>query len=165
MIQLIVLDVDGTMTDGKITYDSNGVESKSFDVKDGLAIAAWTKQFGLKAAIITGRESSIVQKRAGELGITHLYQKCHNKDEVLENILKEENLTWKNVAAIGDDINDLKMLQRAHLSFCPSDAVPIVQQSVKKVCQKSGGNGAVREMVEYILKQQGNEDKLQAIWQ
>ena len=165
MIQLIVLDVDGTMTDGKITYDSNGVESKSFDVKDGLAIAAWTKQFGLKVAIITGRESSIVEKRAVELGITHLYQKCHNKDEVLENILKEENLTWKNVAAIGDDINDLKMLKKAYLSFCPSDAVELIQKNVKKVCEKSGGNGAVREMIEYILKQQGNEDKLQAIWQ
>jgi 3-deoxy-D-manno-octulosonate 8-phosphate phosphatase (KDO 8-P phosphatase) len=165
MIKLIVLDVDGTLTDGKITYDSNGVESKSFDVKDGLAIAAWTKQFGLKAAIITGRESTIVEKRANELGITHLYQKCHNKDEVLENILKEENLTWKNVAAIGDDINDLKMLEKAHLSFCPSDAVTLIRNSVKIVCEKSGGNGAVREMVEYILKLQGQEEQLQAIWQ
>jgi 3-deoxy-D-manno-octulosonate 8-phosphate phosphatase (KDO 8-P phosphatase) len=165
MIKLIVLDVDGTLTDGKITYDSLGNEYKSFDVKDGLAVAAWTKQFGLKAAIITGRQSSIVEKRACELGISHLYQKCHNKDEVLENILKEENLTWKNVAAIGDDINDLKMLQRAHLSFCPCDAVETVQKTVKKICTKSGGNGAVREMVEYILKLQGNEEKLQAIWQ
>lgn len=165
MIKLIVLDVDGTLTDGKITYDSNGVESKSFDVKDGLAIAAWTKQFGYKAAIITGRQSSIVEKRASELGITHLYQKCHNKDEVLENILKEENLTWKNVAAIGDDVNDLKMLEKAYLSYCPNDAVDIIKKSVKKICNKNGGYGAVREMIEHILQLQGQDEDLQAIWQ
>lgn len=165
MIKLIVLDVDGTLTDGKITYDSNGVESKSFDVKDGLAVAAWTKQFGLKAAIITGRTSTIVEKRASELGISHLYQGVHNKDEILENILKEENLTWKNVASIGDDLNDLQMLQKSHLSFCPADAVETIQKTVKVVCSKNGGQGAVREMVEYILKLQDMEESLQTIWQ
>lgn len=165
MIKLIVLDVDGTLTDGKITYDSNGIESKSFDVKDGLAVAAWTKQFGLKAAIITGRNSPIVEKRAKELGISHLYQGVHNKDEVLENILKEEQLTWKNVAAIGDDLNDLQMLKKSHLSFCPNDAVVEILKSVKVVCSKNGGQGAVREMIEYILKLQGMEESLQTIWQ
>jgi 3-deoxy-D-manno-octulosonate 8-phosphate phosphatase (KDO 8-P phosphatase) len=165
VIKLIVLDVDGTLTDGKITYDSNGVETKSFDVKDGLAVAAWTKKFGLKAAIITGRISTIVEKRATELGIDHLYQGVHNKDEILENILKEENLTWKNVAAIGDDLNDYGMLSKAHLSFCPNDAVDDVKKIVKQISSKNGGNGAVREMIEYILKLQGQEEKLLSIWQ
>lgn len=164
MIKLIVLDVDGTLTDGKITYDSNGVETKSFDVKDGMAIASWTKKFGLQAAIITGRNSNIVAKRASELGIKHLYQGVHNKDEVLQNILDEENITWKNVAAIGDDLNDYKMLSQAHLSFCPADAVDDIQNIVKVKCKKNGGDGAVREMIEYICKLEGDEDKLLQLW-
>ncbi len=88
MIELIVLDVDGTLTNGNITYTNNGDEIKSFDVKDGLAIATWTKQFGKKAAIITGRTSKIVEQRCKDLKIEHLYQGVHNKEEVLENILK-----------------------------------------------------------------------------
>ena len=93
MIEIIVLDVDGCLTDGKITYDANGVESKSFSVKDGLAITSWHK-LGKRSAIITGRTSTIVEKRARELGITHLFQGIHNKDEVLANILKEEGLDF-----------------------------------------------------------------------
>lgn len=89
MIELIVLDVDGTLTDGKITYLNNGEETKSFDVRDGLAIAVWTKSFVKKAAIITGRNSSIVEKRAKELNITYLYQGIKNKQEILEEILKK----------------------------------------------------------------------------
>lgn len=164
MIKLIVLDVDGTLTDGKITYDSNGVESKSFDVKDGMAIAAWCKKFDLKGAIITGRKSTIVEKRATELGIQYLYQGCHDKQTKLEEILEAEGLTWKNVAAIGDDLNDYQMLQKAQLSFCPNDAVEDIKSIVKVVCKKNGGKGAVREMVEYILKLSGQEDRLKEIW-
>jgi len=91
MIELLVLDVDGTLTDGKIIYTSNGDELKNFDVKDGLAIASWTKKLNKKIAIITGRKSKLVEKRAKELEITHLYQGVDNKDEILQNILKEEN--------------------------------------------------------------------------
>ena len=164
MIKLIVLDVDGTLTDGKITYDANGVESKSFDVKDGLAIASWTKKLGLKAAIITGRDSKITKIRAKELGITHLYQGVNNKDEVLKNILQKENITFKNVAAIGDDLNDYKMLQKVALSFCPNDAVEDIKNIVKVVCSKKGGCGAVREMIEYILKFEDKEDAIKDLW-
>ena len=119
MIELIVLDVDGTLTDGKITYLNNGEETKSFDVRDGLAIAVWTKSFGKKAAIITGRNSSIVEKRAKELNITYLYQGIKNKQEILEEILKKEGLSWSQVAAIGDDLNDYNMLKKVGLSFTP----------------------------------------------
>ena len=164
MIKLIVLDVDGTLTDGKITYDANGVESKSFDVKDGLAIASWTKKLGLKAAIITGRDSKITKIRAKELGITHLYQGVNNKDEVLKNILQKENITFKNVAAIGDDLNDYKMLKKVALSFCPNDAVEDIKNIVKVVCSKKGGYGAVREMIEYILKFEDKEDAIRDLW-
>ena len=130
MIELIVLDVDGTLTDGKITYTNSGDEIKSFDVKDGLAIATWTKQFQKKAAIITGRTSSIVEKRVQDLGIVYLFQGVHNKEEVLEEILKKENLSWKQVAAMGDDLNDYKMLKKVGLSFAPANASSYIKDIV-----------------------------------
>jgi len=165
MIELIVLDVDGTLTDGKIIYTSNGDEIKNFDVKDGLAIATWTKHMGKKAAIITGRTSELVKKRAKDLGITHLYQGIHNKDEVLEEILKKENLTWEQTATIGDDLNDLKMSKKAGLSFTPNDAVTYLKNNVNIVCAKNGGNGAVREMIEYICKLDGSEEDFIKVWE
>ena len=164
MIELIVLDVDGTLTDGKITYTSNGDELKSFDVADGLAIAVWTKKFGKKAAIITGRKSALVERRAKELGISHLHQGIHNKDEVLENILKEEGLEWNQVAAIGDDLNDYKMLKKVGLSFSVNDAVEDIRALCDVVCTNNGGNGAVREMIEYILKYDG-QNELKSLWE
>lgn len=165
MIKLIVLDVDGTLTDGKITYDANGVESKSFDVKDGMAIAMWCKMLNFKAAIITGRTSSIVEERVKELGIQYLYQGCHDKQTKLEEILVKEELNWSEIASIGDDLNDYKMLKKSGLSFCPNDAVADIRNIVNVVCEKNGGNGAVREMIEYILKLDGQDDKLKKIWQ
>ncbi len=165
MIELIVLDVDGTLTDGKIIYTNSGDEIKEFDVSDGLAIAVWTKQFGKKAAIITGRNSTLIERRAKELGIGHLYQGVHNKDEVLENILKEENISWHQVAAIGDDLNDYKMLKKAGLSFTPQNGSKYIKEIVNVVCQKKGGEGAVREMMEYIFKDDGLEEEFLKLWQ
>lgn len=159
MIELIILDVDGTLTDGSIVYSNSGDELKKFDVKDGLAVASWTKKLGKKAAIITGRKSELVEKRAKELGITHLYQGCDNKDEILEKILKEEHLGWEQTAAIGDDLNDYKMLKKVGLSFCVGDAVDDVKSLVNIVCKQNGGNGAVREMIEYIIQ----EDQLEGL--
>lgn len=165
MIELVVLDVDGTLTDGKIIYTNDGDEIKAFDVSDGLAIAVWTKKFGKKAAIITGRKSSLVERRAKELGISHLYQGVHNKDEVLENILKEENLSWNQVAAIGDDLNDFKMLKKVGLSFTPQNGSHYVKEIVNVVCTKKGGEGAVREMFEYIFLEDGLEEEFLKLWQ
>ena len=159
MIELIIIDVDGTLTDGSIIYTNSGDELKSFDVKDGLAIASWTKKMGKKAAIITGRKSQLVERRAKELGITHLYQGYDNKDEILEKILQEENLTWAQTAAIGDDLNDYKMLKKVGLSFCVADAVDDIKSMVNIVCKKNGGSGAVREMIEYIIQ----EDQLKGL--
>ena len=169
MIELIVLDVDGTLTNGKIIYSSSKdnpneiFESKSFDVKDGMAIASWTKKYNKKVAIITGRTSKIVEIRAKELGITHLHQGVDNKDEIIENILKSENLSWDNVAAIGDDLNDYKMLKKVGLSFTLSDAVDDIKSIADVVCTKKGGDGAVREMIEYILDKYYNK-KLRDLW-
>jgi len=163
MIELLVLDVDGTLTDGKIIYTSNGDELKNFDVKDGLAIASWTQKLNKKVAIITGRKSKLVEKRAKELGITHLYQGVHNKDEVLLNILQEENLTLEQTAGIGDDLNDFKMLKQVGISFAVADAVDEIKLLCDVVCLKNGGYGAVREMIEYILKND-EQKELKELW-
>ncbi len=165
MIKLIVLDVDGTLTDGKIIYTSSGEELKSFDVSDGLAIATWTKKLGLKAAIITGRESKMVEQRANDLKIEHLYQKIHNKEEVLEKVLKIENISWNEVAAIGDDLNDFKMLKKVGLAFTPANGSHYLNSVVNIRCKNSGGNGAVREMIEYIIKEDGIEEEFLKVWQ
>lgn len=163
MIELIVLDVDGTLTDGGITYTNSGEELKTFDVKDGLGIASWTRKLGKKAAIITGRKSILVEKRAKELGITYIFQGVDDKDQVLLEILEKENISWEEVAAIGDDLNDLLMLKKVGLSFAPCDAVPYIKNSVNIVCKKSGGKGAVREMIEYILEYD-NQKGLEDLW-
>lgn len=164
MIELLVLDVDGTLTDGKIIYTNNGDEIKQFDVADGLAVATWTKKMGKKVAIITGRTSTLLERRARDLNITHLHQKIHNKDEVLQNILDEEGLTWDQVAAIGDDLNDYKMLKKAGLSFTPANGTHYLKEFVDVVCEKKGGEGAVREMIEYIVRKDGTEEEFISAW-
>ena len=162
-IELIVLDVDGTMTDSRITYSETGDEIKSFNVKDGLAIASWRK-LGKQVAIITGRSSQIVARRAKELHIEHFYQGIHNKKEVLENLLEKLDLTMENVAAIGDDLNDLQMLKSAHISFVPRDASAYVDKIATVILSKKGGDGAVREMIEYLINKEGLEKKYLELW-
>lgn len=163
-IELIVLDVDGTMTDSRITYSEAGDEIKSFNVKDGLAIASWRK-LGKQVAIITGRSSKIVARRAKELRIEHFYQGVENKREVLEALLGKLDLSMENVAAIGDDLNDLQMLKSAHISFVPRDASAYVDKIASVILSKRGGDGAVREMIEYLIIKEGLEEKYLELWQ
>ena len=163
-IELIVLDVDGTMTDSRITYSEVGDEIKSFNVKDGLAIASWRK-LGKQVAIITGRSSKIVARRAQELHIEHFYQGIHNKKEVLESLLEKLDLTMENVAAIGDDLNDLTMLRSANISFVPRDASAYVDKIATVVLSKKGGDGAVREMIEHLIIKEGLEKKYLELWE
>ncbi len=162
-IELIVLDVDGTMTDSRITYSEDGDEIKSFNVKDGLAIASWRK-LGKQVAIITGRSSSIVARRAKELHIEHFYQGIHNKREVLEELLQKLDLTMENVAAIGDDLNDLQMLRSAKISFVPRDASAYVDKIATVILSKKGGDGAVREMIEHLIIKEKLEKKYLELW-
>ena len=162
-IELIVLDVDGTMTDSRITYTEKGDEIKAFNVKDGLAIASWRK-LGKQVAIITGRSSDIVARRAKELHIEHFYQGIENKKEVLEELLEKLDLTMENVAAIGDDLNDLRMLKASKISFVPRDASAYVDKIATVILSKKGGDGAVREMIEYLIKKEGLEAKYLKLW-
>ncbi len=163
-IELIVLDVDGTMTNGEITYTQNGDEIKSFCVKDGLAISSWIK-LGRRVAIITGRKSKIVKRRATELGIKHFYQGVDNKKEVLENLLKELNLTMESVASIGDDLNDYSMLNSSKISFVPNNASSYVKDIDNTIIlSKNGGDGAVREMIERLIILEGLEEKYLKLW-
>jgi len=163
MIELIVLDVDGCLTDGKITYTEDAYETKSFNVKDGLAIKSWML-LGHHVAIITGRSSKIVQRRADELGITYLFQGVKNKDTVLENLLQELHLSFENVAAIGDDLNDYKMLQKVALAYTPHNGVKEVQNIAQRLTF-NGGEGAVREMIENVLDKNGQRENFLNLWQ
>jgi len=163
MIELIVLDVDGCLTDGSIIYTQNGDEIKSFDVKDGLAIASWIKM-GKSVAIITGRNSKIVARRAKELGITQYHQGVKDKRQKLIEILEKENLTFDNIAVIGDDLNDYHMLDLAKRSFAPNDAVVHIQNHVQTLLSKKGGHGAVREMIEIIINEENLRKEFLAQW-
>ena len=162
-IELIVLDVDGTMTDSRITYSESGDEIKAFNVKDGLAIVSWMK-LGKKVAIITGRSSKIVERRAKELRIEHFYQGCDDKLTKLEELIEKLDITMENVAAIGDDLNDYKMLEAAEISFVPRDASSYVDKIASVVLTRKGGNGAVREMIEYLVKKERLEEKFLNLW-
>jgi 3-deoxy-D-manno-octulosonate 8-phosphate phosphatase (KDO 8-P phosphatase) len=162
-IELIVLDVDGTLTDGSITYSEKGDEIKTFNVKDGLAISSWI-QLGKKAAIITGRYSNVARKRAKELGIEQFYEGIDNKDATLSLVLESFGLSYDNVAIIGDDLNDIVMLERAKISFAPNDAVAYIKELVDVRLEQSGGKGAVREMIEYLLKYENIEEKFIQLW-
>ena len=163
MIELIVLDVDGCLTDGKIIYSNSGEESKNFSVKDGLGIRSWL-DLGHKAVIITGRQSQLVEKRANELRISQLHQGIKDKKSLLEQIVKEYGLHARNVAAIGDDLNDYGMLEYVGLSFTPQDGSQHIKKIVKHVCKAKGGEGAVREMIEKLFVVNDEVDDYLALW-
>ncbi|MBA1437437.1 MAG: HAD hydrolase family protein [Epsilonproteobacteria bacterium] len=163
MIKLLVLDVDGCLTDGKIIYDGNGVESKNFNVKDGLGITSWIK-LGNEVAIITGRESNIVSKRAQELGIIHLFQGVKNKLEVLQKLAESLDVKPYEIAAIGDDFNDYGMFRYVGRSFTPNDATEDIKSFVDVVLHRKGGDGAVREMIDMLIEQNDQKEQFCNLW-
>lgn len=148
-VKLLVLDVDGVLTDGSISYTDDGKEIKTFNAKDGQGIAMLTK-LGIKVAIITARTSSIVQKRANDLGIQYVFQGAKNKLEKLEYLKATLNLTDDEIAYMGDDLPDIPVLNVVGIKACPNDAV----DEVKRICNfkatKNGGRGAVRELTDLI---------------
>ena len=151
-IKLLVLDVDGTLTDGKIYISNEGEFFKTFDIKEGCGIHDILPKCDILPAIITGRKSQILEKRCKELNIVNLYQGVTNKIDKLDELLSTFELTYDNVAYIGDDINDLYCMKKASLIGCPSDAVKEVITIADFVSGKIGGNGAVREFIEWLVE-------------
>jgi len=150
-IQLILSDVDGVMTDGRIIYDNAGVETKVFHVRDGLGIKLWQKS-GFAFGIITSRNSQIVRVRAAELGITHVRQGFDEKLPAAIDVMKQCGVEPSQVCYIGDDLPDLAVMRHVALGVAPADASPEVRQAAKWVLRSSGGAGCVRELVERLLK-------------
>lgn len=153
-IKFLVMDVDGTLTDGKIYMGSSGELFKAFDIKDGYAIRHILPQIGIIPIVITGRKSEIVARRCNELMISDVHQDVQNKVECLENILKNKKGKWSEVAYIGDDVNDLPcmemVLENNGIVACPSNAVEHVKKHVTYVMKRCGGDGAVREFIEML---------------
>lgn len=150
-VELVVMDVDGVLTDGRITYDSTGAEVKSFNVKDGLGISLAIRG-GMQLGIITARKSPMLERRAQELGIQHVIQDTRTKLPAFEALIKQLGLQASQVAYIGDDLPDLPPMQAAGLACCPGDAARDVQTTAHLVSNHRGGDGAVREILEFILE-------------
>jgi 3-deoxy-D-manno-octulosonate 8-phosphate phosphatase (KDO 8-P phosphatase) len=158
-IKLVVLDVDGVLTDGKLLIGSDGVEYKNFNVKDGMGISL-ARYHGIKFAIITGRQSESVSIRSKELNIDYVYQKISYKIEVLSTLIQSLGINIEEVCYMGDDINDLPVMKQVGLSFSPNDAVDLVKDSVDYVTKQNGGQGAVREALDFILSKQTDYKQL-----
>ncbi|RMF92223.1 MAG: phenylphosphate carboxylase subunit delta [Nitrospinota bacterium] len=153
-VKLLILDVDGVMTDGRVTFDAQGQEMKTFHVRDGHGIVL-AHQANLRSAILSGRASDVVAQRAAELGIDLVFQKVYNKLEVYETLLAQTGLQREETAYIGDDVVDIPVLRQVGFSVAVADAVPEVKEIVDFVTEHKGGEGAVRECIELILRAQG----------
>lgn len=160
-VRLLVLDVDGVLTDGKVTYTDAGEEVKSFDAKDGAGLK-YLVRAGLRAAVITGRTSPMVERRAKELDIEYVAMDAKDKLPVYERMLAELGVTAEETAMIGDDLPDIPLIRRAGLGVAVADAVDEVKETADLVTTRKGGRGAVRELIEYILKHQGKWDGIMA---
>ncbi len=163
-IRLLCLDVDGVLTDGRLVFDNHGNEHKRFNVRDGLGIKLWLDA-GHQAAIISSRSSEAVTRRAAELGIVHVHQGCKDKLVALKSVCEATGCTPDQAAAVGDDLPDLPVLHSVALPVAVSDAAAEVREAASLVTETAGGHGAVREVIERILKAQGCWDGLLARWQ
>jgi 3-deoxy-D-manno-octulosonate 8-phosphate phosphatase (KDO 8-P phosphatase) len=153
-IKMLILDVDGVMTDGRIIMDDEGRQLKNFDVRDGHGLKI-IQRYGIEIVILTGRKSEVVNHRARDLEIKDVYQGALNKKEVFQKILLEHNLASSATAFMGDDIVDIPVLKQVGFSAAVADAVDVVKKSVDYVTKHKGGHGAVRELCELILQAQG----------
>lgn len=158
-IRLLALDVDGVMTDGSIIIGQDGELCKHFDARDGMGISLALRH-GIQVALITGRHSEIVLHRAMELGISSVYENVIYKGKTLEQASKELDVPLAETAFMGDDLNDLPAFGRAAVTFAPADAAPEVRQRAMLVSDRNGGRGAVRDVIERILKAKGLWDQI-----
>lgn len=153
MIKLIVCDVDGTLTDGKIYMSAQGEMMKAFNIKDGLALARLSR-YGVTPVILTGRVSEITLRRCEELKIREIHQGVDDKATRLKEIAAKFNCTLSDIVFLGDDINDLECLKLCGISACPADAVAPVRQACTYVSSLRGGDGAARDIIEWLIAQQ-----------
>ncbi len=152
-IKLLMLDIDGVLTDGRIIYDNKANELKFFDVQDGFGIVLLGRA-GIEVIIITANKSKAVRKRAKELNVKALYQNCFDKLKAFEEILEKFNLRPEEICFIGDDLIDLPVLKRVGLAVSVPNAVDEVKSAAHYITKKRGGRGAVREICDFILKSQ-----------
>jgi 3-deoxy-D-manno-octulosonate 8-phosphate phosphatase (KDO 8-P phosphatase) len=154
-IRLVLFDVDGVLTDGRVAIHADGTESKSFAIRDGIAIV-WAQRYGIKVGFLSARLSATTPHRAAQLGVTLVYHGVTSKLATYERILADLGLRDADVAYMGDDIVDLAVLSRVGLATAPADAVAEVQSRVHWVTAAAGGAGAARELIERILRVQGH---------
>ena len=158
-IKMLVLDVDGVLTDGTLIINADGGESKFFNTLDGHGIRMWQRA-GLKVAFLSGRSSESTKYRAEQLEVDYCLQDCHNKLDGLENFLEQSGLSAREVAYIGDDLPDLPPIRYVGFGVAVANAVDEVKQYADYVTTRRGGGGAVREVIEYILKSTGKWQEL-----
>lgn len=163
LLDWLLLDVDGVLTDGRMLYGAKGEQLKVFHVRDGLGLRL-AQRAGLKVGILSGRGSPALEYRARELGIDALIQERSDKDAAFAEFLAEQGTAAERVAYIGDDVLDLPVLRRCALSFAPADAVPEVLERVDRVLRCRGGKAVVRELCELILRARGDWERLIARW-
>ena len=160
-VQLLLLDVDGVLTDGGVTWNNQGIESKTFSIRDGLGIKLW-QQAGGQTGIVTGRSSHVVQLRAAELGIGIVRQGVADKQDTVAGILAEVGRSWEETAFVGDDLPDLGVIARCGVGIAVADAAAEVRAAAALVTQLPGGRGAVREAIERMLTARGGWEAIVA---
>jgi 3-deoxy-D-manno-octulosonate 8-phosphate phosphatase (KDO 8-P phosphatase) len=158
-IKLLAMDVDGVLTDGSIILNHDGTESKCFNLLDGHGIRMWHRA-GFKTAFISGRKTEATAHRASQLEVSYVFQGCREKCPVFERLLKDAKLDVSEAAYIGDDVMDIPLLRRVGFAAAVANAVDEVKQNAAFVTTRPGGSGAVREVIEYILKSSGRWDEL-----
>lgn len=151
-IKLLLTDCDGVLTDGCSYYSAQGEELKKFSLRDGMGVERLRNICQIDTGIITKENSQIVARRAEKLKISHIYINVQDKRQKLLEILEKHKLKAEEIAYIGDDVNDLEIIQYSGLSACPADAFPLIQKSVDYICSQPGGEGAFREVAELIIE-------------
>lgn len=158
-VRLLLMDVDGVLTDGTLYYltapDGSTMETKGFNAQDGIALQ-WLKWFGIQTGVISGRVSPATEERARQVGMTYVYQGHIEKIPIFEEILAKSGFRPEEIAYAGDDLTDVVLMRRAGVAFSPANARPEVQQAAHHVTEASGGHGAMREVAEVLLKAQGH---------
>jgi len=158
-IKLLALDVDGVLTDGTLVINADGSETKFFNSLDGHGIKMWQRA-GLKVALISGRASTPTERRAEQLKIEYVFQECHNKLPVVEKLAGQLGLSPKKIAFVGDDLTDMPVMRYVGFGVAVANAVDEVKECADYVTTRPGGSGAVREVIEYILKNSGRWEDL-----